>query len=126
MTDTTPAPLIDYATEFQFPVFPEGHEYWDIAAETVKVVKRGDGRWAVLDRTHCYDADGNPEYESIPSERTDEFKQRFRHDLATAVRLAREVVVPLERERWERLLARRSERKAAQAPADFGIEWGDT
>lgn len=63
-----------------------------------------------MDRLHCYDADGNPEYEQIPSERTDEFKQRYRHDLDTAVRLAREVVVPKERARWERMLARRTER----------------
>ncbi len=107
-TDTTPN-LIDYATEFQFPIYPEGHEFWDIAAETVTVAKRGDGRWAVLSRSFCYDADGNAEYESIPSERTDEFKHRFRFDLDAAVRLAREVVVPKERARWERLLARRTE-----------------
>lgn len=118
--------LIKFATEFQFPVFPEGHEYWDIAAETVTVAKRGDNQWAVLTRSHCYDVDGNAEYERIPSERTDEFKARFRHDLDTAVRLAREVVVPMERDRWELILARRRERKAAQPPRDFGIEWGDT
>ena len=108
MSTDTPN-LIDYATEFQFPIYPEGHEFWDIAAETVTVAKRGDGRWAVLSRSFCYDADGNAEYEQIPSERTDEFKQQFRFDLDAAVRLAREVVVPKERARWERLLSRRTE-----------------
>jgi hypothetical protein len=108
-TDPT-ASLIDYATEFQFPIYPEGHEFWDIAAVTVTVAKRGDDRWAVLSRSFCHDADGKPEYEHIPSERSDEFKQRFRFDLDSAVRLAVEVVVPRERARWERLLAKRTER----------------
>lgn len=122
----TPDDLINYATEFQFPVFPEGHESWDIAAETVTVAKRGDDRWAVLTRGFCHDVDGNGEYESIPSERTDEFKQRFRHDLDTAVRIAREVVAPAVREEWEARLALRRRREAERAPHDAGIAWEES
>lgn len=99
--------LMEFVTEFQFPVFQEGHECWDIAAETVTVAKRGDDRWAVLSRSFCYDADGNAEYESIPSERTDEFKARFRFSRDKAIRVARDVVLPKERARWDRLLAKR-------------------
>lgn len=126
MTDEPVIDLINYATEFQFPVFPEGHEFWDIAAQTVTVAKRGDNRWAVLTRGFCHDVDGHPEYESIPSERSDEFKQRFRHDLDAAVRLARDVVAPSVRAEWEERLARRRQRKAEQTPRDLGISWEDS
>lgn len=73
----------------------------------VTVAWRRGERWAVLERGFCYDADGNREYESIPSEREDEFKARFRFDRDEAIRIAREVVVPKLRALWDARLARK-------------------
>jgi len=66
-------------------------------------------RWAVLERSWCFDAAGSAEYESIPSDRSDEFKARFRHSRDEAVRLALDVVVPKARAKWDAQLARRSD-----------------
>ena len=47
-----PVDLLGHATEFQFKLYPEGHEYWDIAHLAVTVAWRGPGdRWAVLERS---------------------------------------------------------------------------
>lgn len=86
--------LLDYATEFAFRVFPDGCEYDDLAMEAVTVTRRGPDRWAVLIRGRCFDADGHGTYEHIPSERTDEFLERYRHSRDDAVRIAREIVAP--------------------------------
>lgn len=99
--------LLTYASEFRFRVYPDGHEFWDIADMAVTVAWRRGGRWAVLERGFCYDADGNREYESIPSEREDEFKARFRFDRDEAIRIACEVVVPKLRALWDARLARK-------------------
>lgn len=58
---------------------------------TLSIEERATGRWAVLRGGFCYDAEGNREYESIPSERADEFKARFRHSLEDALEIARKV-----------------------------------
>jgi hypothetical protein len=60
---------------------------WDISVEWAG---RGD-RWAVRHMGKVYDIDGEPEYEHIPSERTDEFLARFRFDRETALAVARRV-----------------------------------
>jgi hypothetical protein len=107
--------LLDYATEFRFPVFPEGHPDWDLEHEAVRVEWRGDGRWAVILRgSWCIDAEGNTEYESIPSERSDEFKATFRFGRDEAIRVAREVGVPQERARWEKLIVGRTAREGVR------------
>lgn len=101
--------LLDYATEFQFLVFPEGHPDGDLDHEAVTVVWRGDDRWAVKIRSGYIDAAGITVAESIPAGRADEFEARFRFSRDEAVRIAREVGVPKERARWEDLIARRKE-----------------
>lgn len=53
------------------------------------VEDRGNDRWCVKDLSWCYDADGNTEYESSPTNRTDEFKDRFRFPLEEALALAK-------------------------------------
>lgn len=104
---TTPD-LLAYASEFRFKLYPEGHEFWDVADMAVIVAWRGpDDRWAVLDGGWCYDAAGQREYESIPGYREAEFKARFRFDRDEAVRIAREVVVPKLRALWDARLARK-------------------
>lgn len=108
--------LLGHATEFRFLLYPEGHQYWDIAAEAVLVTWRGDGRWTVKNHGFCYDAGGHPEYEPIPSERGDEFKERFRFDRDEAVRIAGEVVVPQLRAIWNERLAK----KAASSSVGVG------
>lgn len=99
--------LLEHASEFRFKLYPEGHEFWDVAQEAVTVEWRGPGdRWAVCDGGFCFDVDGHREHESIPSEREDEFKARVRFPRDEAVRIAREVVVPQRRARYDRLVAR--------------------
>lgn len=97
--------LLDYATQFRFRLYPEGHRFVDVAEYAVTVEWRGGDRWAVMERVFCYDATGTAEYESIPSDRTDEFKARFRFSRDEAIRIAREVVVPQLRAEWDRRLA---------------------
>lgn len=104
-TDEQLRDLLDHATEFQFLLFPEGHEYFDIAELSVSVEWRGPDSWAVKARGSCRDVDGVAEWEPQPSGRTDEFKRRFRFSRDEAVRIARDVIVPAERQRWECLLA---------------------
>jgi hypothetical protein len=99
--------ILAAANAFRFPLYPEGHEYWDIAEEAVAVEWRGGDRWAVKYRLWCYDTNGEQEYESIPSSRSDEFKQRFRHTRDEAIRVATEIVVPAERACWDARLARK-------------------
>lgn len=80
-------------TEYRLSMIPpeidnygEQH-HWDI-----KVVWRGGDRWAVMQDVGrwCLSRDGEWSYESIPSERTDEWKAAHRFDLDTALKLARE------------------------------------
>lgn len=101
----SPDELLTHATAFRFLLYPDGHKYWDVAAEDVRIELRGGGRWAVLVRGFCVDTNGNMEYEPIPSERDDAFRARNRFSLDEAVRLAREVVVPAQRALWDARLA---------------------
>ncbi|MET9957463.1 hypothetical protein ABZ135_38750, partial [Streptomyces sp. NPDC006339] len=56
---------------------------------TINVEARGNGQWAVSRHRQCIDANGNWSWESIPSERTDEWLAQHRFDLDTALNLAR-------------------------------------
>ncbi|MFD7661301.1 hypothetical protein [Streptomyces sp. NPDC059788] len=56
----------------------------------IEIVYRGDGRWAVCRLGKCLSADGTWSYESIPSERRDDWLAKHRFDFETAERLARE------------------------------------
>ena len=58
---------------------------------TIKVSWRGRDRWAVMHHGWCFDADGNKDYESIPSERRDDWLERHRFDLDTALALAKRI-----------------------------------
>jgi hypothetical protein len=57
---------------------------WELTVE-----KRGPDSWAVCRMRECLGSDGEWWYESIPSERSDEWLKTHRFDLSTAVRLAR-------------------------------------
>ncbi|MBF6213735.1 hypothetical protein IU487_22215 [Nocardia puris] len=72
---------------------PEDHP--ELAHFTVDVEYRGRGRWAVARYKRCYDADGREDWEPIPSERTDEWLDRHRHDLDAALDIARRVAPTL-------------------------------
>lgn len=74
-------------TAYEVSCLPEDHI--DAYHFTLRVVYRGKDRWAVVDGPWCLDADGNSEYESLPSNRTDEFLAVHRFDLDTALNIAR-------------------------------------
>ncbi|MFG3046295.1 hypothetical protein ACGFZR_15365 [Streptomyces sp. NPDC048241] len=57
---------------------------------TINVEYRGDGRWAVVRHQRCLNAAGEWSWESIPSEREDDWLAAHRFDETTALRLARE------------------------------------
>lgn len=113
------ATLLAHATEFRFPLYPEGHEHWDIAELAVTVEWRGEDKWAVVVRhSWCVDANGERKYESIPSDREDEFKARFRFARDEAIRIACDVAVPKERARWDALLARKARAASLRSERD--------
>jgi hypothetical protein len=58
----------------------------------VTVAYRGADRWAVLHHGFCLNREGDWDYESIPSERTDEWLAEHRFSEDEAVRLAREAM----------------------------------
>lgn len=65
----------------------------DDLTHAITVEYRGDSRWAVTRRgRRCLGADGRWDYESVPSERADEWLATHRFELDTALRLAREAV----------------------------------
>ncbi|MGY0065155.1 hypothetical protein ACWY4P_53540 (plasmid) [Streptomyces sp. LZ34] len=51
---------------------------------------RGRGLWAVVRLKQCLNASGQWSYESIPSEREDDWLAEHRFDLDTALKLAKE------------------------------------
>jgi hypothetical protein len=75
--------MLDKATEFDADYFPivygclvtdllaEGKQIGDY--ERVKIVHRGNGKWAICHGHSCLTKGGLWEYESMPSSRTDEF-----------------------------------------------------
>ena len=67
---------------------------------SLEIARKSPGRWAVLHRGYCYDANLNEEYESIPSSRTEKFKRKFRHNLKDAVHIAFQLAPNLKLMRW--------------------------
>lgn len=62
----------------------------------VTVEYRGKGRWAVCRWGRCYDRNGVPEFEPIPSEREDDWLDRHRFaDVDEAIAVAKRVVPTL-------------------------------
>ncbi|MET9953531.1 hypothetical protein ABZ135_18540 [Streptomyces sp. NPDC006339] len=80
-------PVLVEATRYEVSVLP----FDDInrGSFTISVEARGEGRWAVSRHRQCLDANGNWSWESIPSERTDDWLAQHRFDLDTALSLAR-------------------------------------
>lgn len=62
----------------------------DASVYGIDVEYRGEGRWAVTRRRCCLGADGEWDYEPIPSARDDGWLAAHRFDRDTALRLARE------------------------------------
>jgi hypothetical protein len=81
-----PEPTVQ-ATRYVVSHFqPDDHEG---AVFNLSVEYRGRGLWAVVRMGSCLDSDGTWSYESIPSERTDEWLAGHRFDLDTALKLAK-------------------------------------
>lgn len=79
----------DYpASEYTVSALPED----DINARhfQITVAYRGRGLWAVSRHRHCLGRSGEWDWESIPSERSDEWLTEHRFPLHEALRLARE------------------------------------
>lgn len=74
-------------TEYEVSILPEG----DINRPSfaINVSYRGEGRWAVVRHRQCMNAKGEWSWESIPSEREDEWLAEHRFDRMTALQLAR-------------------------------------
>ncbi|WP_086565312.1 hypothetical protein [Streptomyces africanus] len=86
MTDI-PEPAVQ-ATRYAVSYFPpDDHEG---ALFNLSVEYRGRGLWAVVRLRSCLGSDGTWSYESIPSEREDEWLAEHRFDLDTALKLAKE------------------------------------
>ncbi len=85
-------------TAFTVCAVPETVQDWDVFAITVD--RTAPGRWAVRRRSRCLNDAGVWEYESIPSERSDDFLARCRFDLDTALRLAKEIAPTISVNGW--------------------------
>lgn len=82
-----PVPHVQ-ATRYEVSLLPDtdiNHLTYVIAVED-----RGNGRWAVVRHRQCMNANGEWSWESIPSEREEEWLAEHRFDLDTALRLAKE------------------------------------
>lgn len=76
------------ATRFEVSLLPEDDINYPFY--TVAVEDRGNDRWAVVRHRQCLGVDGEWSWESIPSEREDEWLASHRFDLDAALDLARE------------------------------------
>lgn len=83
----TPKPTVK-ATHYEVSCLPE--ENVNARHFTLRVEYRGRDRWAVTDGHDCLSKDGTWSYESIPSNREDDWLAAHRFDLDTALRLAKE------------------------------------
>lgn len=84
-----PAPKAEVrATRYEVSLLPEddiNYPFYAIAVEA-----RGNGRWAVVRHKRCLGPDGAWSWESIPSEREDDWLATHRFDRDTAIRLAKQ------------------------------------
>ena len=77
------------ATRYEVSCLPEN--FINAEAFALSVEYRGREKWAVLDGSHmCLSVDGGWDWESIPSEREDEWLAEHRFDLDTALQMAKE------------------------------------
>lgn len=82
---TQPKPIVQI-TRYEVSVLPEGDINRPVF--TVFVEHRGSDRWAVVRHRACMNAKGEWSWESIPSEREDEWLAEHRFNRATALELA--------------------------------------
>lgn len=75
-------------TRYEVSVLPGDDVNYPLYVLAVEA--RGAGRWAVVRHRQCLGVDGEWSWESVPSEREDEWLAAHRFDLDTALRLARE------------------------------------
>lgn len=86
---------------------------------TITVEYRGRDRWAVCRHGECLGKRGQWSYESSPSSRTDRWLGAYRHDLDTALRLAKNASAKLRvngmtvADCWAWEQARRAEKEAS-------------
>jgi hypothetical protein len=73
-------------TEFEVSLLPRDHIDYRLFA--LKVEYRGDDRWAVVHLGYCLDADGEWDYEPLPSSRDDDWLATHRFPRAEASRRA--------------------------------------
>lgn len=84
----TPEPIVQ-VTRYEVSLLPESNI--NRRHFTLYVEWRGNDTWAVTNGFHeCLGTDGSWSYESIPSERRDEWIVEHRFDLDTALKLARD------------------------------------
>ena len=89
MTDTTTIEPV--VTQYTVCALPDGHDEYSYFALTVDRVMGYEGvsGWAVRRMGRCLDARGEWDWEPQPSSRTDEWIATHRHDLDTALILAK-------------------------------------
>lgn len=76
----------------EFYITESGHSNGLDRFFSVEVSRRSKGRYAVTDGAGlAFDSSFAEEYEGLPSSRSDEFKERFRHGFLDALILAEEV-----------------------------------
>lgn len=80
-------PATVQVTSYLVSCLPEGEGQQHLS---VKVEYRGGGRWAIVQHGQCLGVDGSWSWESIPSEREDEWIDAHRFDLDTALVLAKQ------------------------------------
>ena len=68
---------------------PDLRDNIDAALFEIRVEWRGGDKWAITDGVRCLNKSGGWAEEPIPSSRTDYFRRVYRHDLWTALALAR-------------------------------------
>ena len=77
-------------TQYVINLLPESEDVLGGHCFEITVDYRGHDRWAVLRGRRCLGVDGQWSWESIPSEREDDWIATHRFDLDTALRLAKE------------------------------------
>lgn len=88
--------LLKHATDFAF--YPEGAEKDEVNGRyyRVTVSKRSEDKWAVIFFNECWhQKEQDWVYESLPSNRTEEFTENTRFSLETAVSIAVEMTEKL-------------------------------
>ncbi|HEY9413313.1 MAG TPA: hypothetical protein VIQ30_01015 [Pseudonocardia sp.] len=85
-------------TEYTVCALPE--DDINSGSYAITVAYRGRGLWAVLRHRMCLGTDGEWDYESIPSEREDEWLATHRFDVHTALRLALEAAPKVTVNGW--------------------------